>query len=194
MTDYSELITRLRETAVELVTSLEPIHGEDIAADLSEAADALEAAQAEIAELMEGPAGWESALTDRAQAEAAELRAEANVWRHLAAEARSERDAAQAEAKVWMNAVADAVEPLGFDRTAACGPADLIPGLRWLVENEAKARAERDAEAALADQLAEALDLPHDSLLTVGQVFHKRRLRAAALAAHRERRTPKEAK
>lgn len=29
----------------------------------------------------------------------------------------------------WMNGVADVVEPLGFDRHAACGPADLLPGL-----------------------------------------------------------------
>lgn len=32
----------------------------------------------------------------------------------------------------WMNGVADAVEPLGYDRGAACGPADLLPGLRDL--------------------------------------------------------------
>lgn len=29
----------------------------------------------------------------------------------------------------WMNGVADVVEPLGYDRHAACGPADLLPGL-----------------------------------------------------------------
>lgn len=34
----------------------------------------------------------------------------------------------------WMNGVADAVEPLGYDRQAACGPADLLPGLIDLVE------------------------------------------------------------
>ena len=33
----------------------------------------------------------------------------------------------------WMNGVADAVEPLGYDREAACGPADLLPGLKDLV-------------------------------------------------------------
>lgn len=49
-------------------------------------------------------------------------------------------DALEAERDAWMNGVAEAVEPLGFDREAACGPADLLPGLRWLVE----ARAERD--------------------------------------------------
>ena len=38
------------------------------------------------------------------------------------------------ENAVWMNGVADAVEPLGFDREAACGPADLLPGLLLLVD------------------------------------------------------------
>ena len=37
----------------------------------------------------------------------------------------------------WMNGVADVVEPLGFDREAACGPADLLPGLTTLVEQVA---------------------------------------------------------
>ena len=37
-----------------------------------------------------------------------------------------------AENEAWMNGVADVVEPLGFDREAACGPADLLPGLRSL--------------------------------------------------------------
>lgn len=32
----------------------------------------------------------------------------------------------------WMNGVADVVEPLGYDRHAACGPADLLPGLTEL--------------------------------------------------------------
>lgn len=41
---------------------------------------------------------------------------------------------AEDECKVWMNAVADAVEPLGYSREAACGPADLLPGLDTLVE------------------------------------------------------------
>lgn len=40
---------------------------------------------------------------------------------------REERDA-------WMNGVADVVEPLGYDRQAACGPADLLPGLLTLAE------------------------------------------------------------
>lgn len=29
----------------------------------------------------------------------------------------------------WMNGVADVVEGFGYDRQAACGPADLLPGL-----------------------------------------------------------------
>lgn len=38
------------------------------------------------------------------------------------------------ECKAWMNGVADAVEPLGYDRVAACGPSDLLPGLTTLLE------------------------------------------------------------
>ena len=36
------------------------------------------------------------------------------------------------ECKAWMNGVADVVEPLGYDRGAACGPSDLLPGLTEL--------------------------------------------------------------
>lgn len=43
-----------------------------------------------------------------------------------------EIDRLRAENDAWMNGVADAVEHLGFDREAACGPADLLPGLRML--------------------------------------------------------------
>lgn len=46
----------------------------------------------------------------------------------------------RAENSVWRNGVADAVEPLGFDREAACGPADLLPGLTFLVERLAEER------------------------------------------------------
>lgn len=38
------------------------------------------------------------------------------------------------ECKAWMNGVADAVEPLGYDRAAACGPSDLLPGLDTLTK------------------------------------------------------------
>lgn len=37
------------------------------------------------------------------------------------------------ECETWMNGVADAVEPLGYDRETASGPADLLPGLADLV-------------------------------------------------------------
>ena len=36
------------------------------------------------------------------------------------------------ECRAWMNGVADVVEPLGYDRVAACGPSDLLPGLTEL--------------------------------------------------------------
>ncbi len=38
------------------------------------------------------------------------------------------------ENAAWRDGVADVVEPLGFDREAACGPADLLPGLLTLAE------------------------------------------------------------
>lgn len=38
----------------------------------------------------------------------------------------------RSEVAAWMNGVADVVEPLGYDRGAACGPADLLPGLTEL--------------------------------------------------------------
>lgn len=34
----------------------------------------------------------------------------------------------------WMNGVADIVEPWGYDRQAASGPADLLPGLTSIAE------------------------------------------------------------
>ena len=47
---------------------------------------------------------------------------------------RNELERVKAERDVWMSAVADAVEPLGYDRHAASGPADLLPGLTTLTE------------------------------------------------------------
>ena len=38
------------------------------------------------------------------------------------------------ECKAWMNGVADAVEPFGYDRQAACGPSDLLPGLATMLD------------------------------------------------------------
>jgi sporulation-control protein spo0M len=45
----------------------------------------------------------------------------------------NEIDRLRATNEAWMNGVADAVEPLGYDREAACGPADLLPGLKQLL-------------------------------------------------------------
>lgn len=58
---------------------------------------------------------------------------------------------------VWMNGVADAVEPLGYDREAACGPADLLPGLATLVERS-KSHAP-DPEPVTPREAAEDLGL-----------------------------------
>jgi hypothetical protein len=38
------------------------------------------------------------------------------------------------ENRAWMNGVADVVEPLGYDRQAASGPADLLPGLKDITD------------------------------------------------------------
>lgn len=53
------------------------------------------------------------------------------------------------ECKAWMNGVADVVEPLGYDRQAACGPSDLLPGLTEL-RNHSMENARRLAECVEA--------------------------------------------
>lgn len=61
------------------------------------------------------------------------------------------------QCSAWMNGVADAVEPLGYDREAACGPADLLPGLVTLVERSGTTAP--DAESVAPREAAENLDL-----------------------------------
>lgn len=66
-----------------------------------------------------------------------ELRSDADRMGHvyrieLAHRGADEIERLRAANVAWMNGVADAVEPLGYDRDAACGPADLLPGLRDL--------------------------------------------------------------
>jgi hypothetical protein len=46
-----------------------------------------------------------------------------------------EIDRLRAECAAWMNGVADAVEPIGYNREAACGPSDLLPGLQDLTRS-----------------------------------------------------------
>lgn len=53
------------------------------------------------------------------------------------------------ECEAWMNGVADVVEPLGYDRQAACGPSDLLPGLTEL-RNHGMENARRLAECVEA--------------------------------------------
>lgn len=64
------------------------------------------------------------------------------------------------ENAVWMNGVADAVEPLGFDREAACGPADLLPGLLLLADQVERLRTSNAGMSrhitVLAGRIAEA--------------------------------------
>lgn len=47
----------------------------------------------------------------------------------------NEIDRLRAENEAWRNGVADAVEPLGYNRHAANGPSDLLPGLADLRPN-----------------------------------------------------------
>lgn len=55
----------------------------------------------------------------------------------------------RSDVAAWMNGVADVVEPLGYDRGAACGPADLLPGLTEL-RNHDMENARRLAECVAA--------------------------------------------
>lgn len=59
------------------------------------------------------------------------------AWREVG-RLRHEVDCLREECKAWMNGVADVVELLGYDRHAACGPADLLPGLTELREHGAE--------------------------------------------------------
>ena len=63
------------------------------------------------------------------------------------------------QCSAWMNGVADAVEPLGYDRDAACGPADLLPGLLTLAER--------------AGSGAHAPDLPEPEPETAGSITYR---------------------
>ena len=57
----------------------------------------------------------------------------------------------RSENEAWMNGVADVVEPLGYDRGAACGPSDLLPGLTELRNHGMEmARGLHDAVEALS--------------------------------------------
>lgn len=62
------------------------------------------------------------------------------AWREVARlrddliRSRLEAKRFMADCAAWMNGVADIVEPWGFDRQAACGPSDLLPGLTTLAE------------------------------------------------------------
>ena len=59
----------------------------------------------------------------------------------------------------WMNGVADVVEPFGFDRQAACGPSDLLPGLTVmfdaLIEAQRRLGECVDARSILYEQVHE---------------------------------------
>lgn len=79
-------------------------------------------------------------LIERAEQYAAEV----TRWdtAHRRAEELAEENALlRNECAAWMNGVADVVEPFGFDRRAACGPSDLLPGVAGLRERLQKAEA-----------------------------------------------------
>lgn len=58
--------------------------------------------------------------------------ASAHLGRTKAENVRREMHRLRGQCEVWKNGVADVVEPWGYDREAACGPADLLPGLTEL--------------------------------------------------------------
>lgn len=65
-----------------------------------------------------------------------------------------ELDRLRRENAVWMHGVADAVERFGFDRDAACGPADLLPGLLLLVDQVDRLRSSSVGMANHINRLA----------------------------------------
>lgn len=67
----------------------------------------------------------------------------------------------------WMNGVADVVEPLGYDRQAACGPADLLPGLETLVGAWRIMQRERVVKLA-SQQLGQCLPVVHPPTIQPG--------------------------
>ena len=60
--------------------------------------------------------------------------ASAHIGRSKAENVRRELLRLRGQCEVWMNGVADIVEPWGYDRRAASGPADLLPGLTSITE------------------------------------------------------------
>lgn len=66
--------------------------------------------------------------------------ASAHIGRSKAENVRRELRRLRGQCEVWMNGVADVVEPYGYDRRAANGPADLLPGLVTLAERVRAAR------------------------------------------------------
>lgn len=67
----------------------------------------------------------------------------------------------------WMNGVADVVEPYGYDRQAASGPADLLPGLTDLrahgMEMARRLQECVEARAVLYEQLERRAMTPKES-------------------------------
>ncbi len=60
--------------------------------------------------------------------------ASAHIGRSKAENVRRELLRLRGQCEVWMNGVADIVEPWGYDRRAASGPGDLLPGLTSIAE------------------------------------------------------------
>lgn len=63
-------------------------------------------------------------------------------------EAANEIERLRALCAIWVNGVADAVEPMGFCRLAASGPADLLPGLDHMWDEIKRLRTAGDALVA----------------------------------------------
>ena len=73
----------------------------------------------------------------------------------------------QQECDAWMNGVADVVEPLGYDRQAASGPSDLLPGLSTLMERAREGAILKRANRGLTVHSPMAT-VPHDPIFQAG--------------------------
>lgn len=79
-----------------------------------------------------------------------------NLHKQMAA-ALDEIDRLRADNEAWMNGVAAAVEPLGYNRHAANGPSDLLPGLADLRPNH-RVNSETFTRFKYAEERAHSLD------------------------------------
>lgn len=89
---------------------------------------------------------------------------ELDLVRHVADRSLKLSEQLRAECLAWMTGVADIVEPFGYDRQAASGPSDLLPGLDDL-RNERNELFERVVELETRLERHPVTTGGHESLL-----------------------------